>query len=62
MVKVVGRDQRATRRVTCRKCASILEYTQNDVIKTKINHDYLGDSDTVSAVQCPTCSHNQPVS
>lgn len=61
MVTVVGKNPLAMKRVTCRKCASILEYTPNEVFKTTINHDYLGDYDTVRAVQCPTCGHKQPV-
>jgi len=31
MVKIVGKDESFVKRVTCRSCASILEYTLNEV-------------------------------
>jgi RNase P subunit RPR2 len=43
------------KQVTCGKCKSLLEYTQNDVQKYEINHDYLGDYDVVTGVKCPVC-------
>lgn len=43
MVKVVGRDETAVRRITCWSCASVLEYTQSEVVNITHSHDYLGD-------------------
>lgn len=54
MVKVVGRDENAVKRVTCRGCASILEYTRSEV-KSYTSTDYSGSSDITDYVPCPTC-------
>lgn len=61
MVTVVGKCPTLPKRVTCLKCASILEYTRNETFEIKVNHDYLGDYDYVSAIKCPTCGNDQPV-
>jgi hypothetical protein len=42
MVKVVGLDESAVKRITCVKCASILEYTESEVQWIKHSQDYLG--------------------
>jgi len=55
MVKIVGRDERAVKRVTCDDCAAILEYTQNEV-KEYHGTDYSGGSDGCEWVDCPNCS------
>lgn len=54
MVKIVGRDERAVKRITCRKCASILEYTENEV-KSRHGVDYSGGADGTEWVDCPSC-------
>lgn len=54
MAKVVGRDETAVKRVTCRGCAAILEYTQNEVQEYH-GTDYSGGSDGMEWVQCPSC-------
>ncbi len=56
MVKVVGRDESVVRRVTCRSCASILEYTLSEV-DSYVDHDYGGGSDTVYYIRCPSCGN-----
>ncbi len=53
MVKVIGKDEKAVRRVTCRQCASILEFTNSEV-----EHETLvcmGESEASYFVTCPTC-------
>jgi RNase P subunit RPR2 len=54
MVTVVGIDIAAVKRVTCRGCASILEYTTKEV---QVQHgtDYGGGSDGTEWVNCPSC-------
>lgn len=54
MVKVVGRDERAVTRVTCRSCASVLEYTLTEV-KSYHGTDYSGGPDGCELVDCPNC-------
>lgn len=54
MVKVIGIDTQYIKKVTCRNCASILEYTDSEVI-TKRYRDYLGDTDYVKIIKCPNC-------
>lgn len=39
----------------CKKCKSLLIYSQNDVKQYEINHDYLGDYDIVYGIKCPVC-------
>lgn len=55
MVKVVGRDESAVKRVTCRSCASVLEYNLNEV-KRESGTDYGGGPDGREWVDCPHCS------
>lgn len=54
MVKVVGIDRNAVRRITCKECASILEYTTNDV-QTHTGTDYRGWERGCTYVNCPNC-------
>lgn len=56
MVKVVGRDETAVKRITCRGCASILEYTLSEVKKYS-GTDYGGGSDGCEWVDCPSCGY-----
>lgn len=58
MVKVIGRDETAVKRITCPGCASILEYTQNEVKRIRHNCDYLGDCDYDDGIKCPECDGN----
>ena len=54
MVKVVGRDETKVKRVTCRSCASVLEYTDAEV-KEVHGTDYGGGPDGQEWVDCPHC-------
>lgn len=53
-VKKVGDDPKAARRVTCRRCGSILEYLILDIQETS-SRDYDGGLDTHQFIQCPQC-------
>jgi len=59
MVKVVGEDPAQIKRITCRNCAAILEYTQSEV-DSKIVRDYGGGTDTYHFITCPKC-HNEVI-
>lgn len=54
MVKVIGRDKSEVKRITCRSCASILEYTSNEV-QTYNWIDYSGGRNVSEWVHCPNC-------
>ncbi len=56
MVKVVGRDEQAVKRITCKSCASILEYTLNEVKKYS-STDWSGGPDGHEWIDCPTCGN-----
>jgi len=54
MAKVVGRDESAVKRVTCRSCASILEYNLAEV-QSFTSTDYGGGMDINYYITCPSC-------
>ena len=56
-ITVVGVDQQAIKRATCRSCASILEYTPSDVVEWQ-NRGYDGSSDTEYYLPCPKCKNH----
>jgi len=58
MVKVVGLDESAVKRITCNSCASILEYTESEVQWIKHSFDYLGDYESDLGIKCPECKSN----
>lgn len=55
MVKIVGRDESAVKRVTCRNCASILEYCLYEVKSRKVS-DYGGGSEIYKFICCASCN------
>lgn len=55
MVKIVGKDDSAVKHVTCKHCASKLEYTQSEV-KEYHGRDYSGGADGKEWIDCPNCS------
>jgi 5-methylcytosine-specific restriction endonuclease McrA len=61
VAKVVGVDKSIFKRVTCRQCASVIEYTNVDTI-ISLNHDYDGGSDYNRRLICPNCNDNMIVS
>lgn len=56
MVNVVGKDDLLYKRITCRKCASILQYLPID-LKSRTSKDYGGGTDYVEFIVCPTCAN-----
>jgi hypothetical protein len=54
MVKVVGKDLSKIKKVTCKSCASILEYTKYEV-QERYGTDWSGGSDGVEWIDCPSC-------
>lgn len=55
MVKVVGRDEKEVHKKTCKTCASVLEYTLDEV-QSFVHKDYGGGSDTYYYIDCPKCT------
>lgn len=55
MVKIVGRDESAVKRITCRNCAARLEYTESEVRNLWSGTDYGGGSDGADGFNCPQC-------
>ena len=61
MATVIGTDLSALKRVTCRNCASIVEYTPADTKLVKVT-DYTGSSDMECHLTCPKCGDTINVS
>lgn len=55
MAKVVGRDETVVKRITCRKCAAIVEYTPNEVRNLYSGTDMGGGADGADGFNCPSC-------
>lgn len=60
MARIIGKDEREMRRVTCRFCASIVEYTMSETT-TRWVSDYSGDQEQIRELGCPACSNKIPV-
>ena len=60
-MKVIGFDDSMKKKVTCRECTAIIEYTRSEV-EDYVSHDYGGGSDTVYYIKCPNCSKQINVS
>ena len=56
MAKVIGRDDSAVKRITCRNCAMIVEYTESEVHNLWSGTDYGGGSDGADGFKCPSCN------
>lgn len=52
-VKVIGVDQKYLKKVSCKHCASILEYTRSDIKEIKYP-DWGGTVDD-EYIECPRC-------
>lgn len=53
-IEVIGKDEGAKKKTTCKNCASILLYTDSDT-KRETHKDYTGGSDTYRILVCPVC-------
>lgn len=58
MPTVVGTDDSAKKRITCRSCASIVEYVPKDVETLWQGTDYSGGPDGAKGFKCPHCGRN----
>lgn len=58
MVKIVGKDQSVVKQITCRNCASILEYRPIEVKTLWEGTDYGGGPDGAKGFKCPSCGEN----
>jgi ribosomal protein S27E len=56
MAKVIGFDNSAKKKVTCKECAAIIEYVPKEE-KSYVHRDYGGGSDTVYYIDCPNCQN-----
>lgn len=54
MVQVVGKDQTVYKRVTCKKCGSVLEYAPIEIMKSQ-SRDITGCTEVREYINCPTC-------
>jgi hypothetical protein len=58
MATVVGVDETAKKRVTCRECASVVEYTPGEVHNLWSGTDIGGGPDGADGFKCPKCNTN----
>ena len=56
MIKVVGQANEVAKRVTCRNCGAILEYTPHD-LQEQLTKDITGSADIVFYLKCPQCGY-----
>ena len=56
MIEIIGKDTTILKRVTCKNCTSVLQYSNVDV-KKDYSTDYTGGRDYYSYVQCPCCGN-----
>lgn len=54
MVYIVN-QMSGTRECNCGNCGSALRYMPSETRRVEVNHDYLGDYDTVNQITCPAC-------
>ena len=55
MVNIIGKSPELMKKITCKNCASILEYTKSEV-KIRNGQDYSGGSDGMEYIKCPQCN------
>lgn len=55
MPKVIGKDEKLAKQVTCKHCASILEYYPNERYSRSYK-DISQCTDTYHYITCPACS------
>ena len=61
MIEVVGKDPKHMKQCSCKNCATVLRYTENEVT-TKTSTDYGGGLDTWKSIRCPVCGNKVTVS
>ena len=55
MPVVVGKDESVYKKLTCRHCGSINQYTPNEVRTLREGRDYSGGSDGAEGFNCAGC-------
>ena len=55
MPTVVGKDQTVYKRITCKHCGAINEYTPNEIKDIRTNQDYLGGYELYKGFSCAGC-------
>lgn len=60
MVQVVERNSGAKETI-CSNCNSRLKFMPSEAFDIEVNRDFLGDSDTKKAINCPVCRENTVV-
>ena len=58
MIKLVGEDPTAIKRITHRACAAVIEYTDSDIRNLYRGKDISGGSDGADGFTCPKCGTN----
>lgn len=56
MIKVIGFANEVAKKVTCRNCSAILEYTPSDTRKEYTLYDYSGGRGAYYLINCPNCN------
>lgn len=61
-VKVIDPEPQrsAVKQIVCPHCGALLEYVPNDIKQKQTKRDYLGDSETYRAIDCPLCKKDIP--
>lgn len=57
MVKVIGKDPKYIKTLSCKNCASVLEYTEAE-LEEYSGTDYSGYGYTNYYLRCPNCGHD----
>ena len=57
MIRVIGQDDSVAKRVTCRHCGAILEYTPHD-LQEQQTRDISGSADIEFYLKCPQCGRH----
>ena len=56
MIEIIGKDPKHMKQCSCRKCSSILKYTEDEV-KYRAVSDYGGGSEEEKTIKCPVCGN-----
>jgi hypothetical protein len=59
MAKILehGKDSKPKYKYTCQGCNAVVGFTMADTFRHTHSYDYLGGSETDSAVRCPACNY-----
>lgn len=57
MPKVVGKAENHIHKCTCKKCASVIEYTRSEE-SSYDKSDYGGGTTTYYTIRCPKCNND----